>query len=356
MMQKMKLAAVCLLLMLTLIPFDQGSAADELSLVWETSPTAEHILPDSDLVTSTLLIRDTNGDPVEDAHVRLALDSPSRNLVISTDFPWVESTRLLIFDGTVTGGKFTFDYIYPIRGSYTLVADITPQGGQTSHETLHLVIPENPAEVRNLALFLALLAAFGLVSGWVVGRGSQARLSASGAAVLLIALIAPASAYADGEHPGDSAQARLEHTEESGDYALTFGLEPGAGRVGQLNHVDLNLTRQGEAADDVIFEVVFWHLPDARPVLATTLNAPSGTTELDVQFFDGTVHEIRVSAQTADGETIALQHEIEVEALHPPMTTKLRTLGLLLLFTASFMLVGFWLAHRQKIAARGSAA
>lgn len=331
------------LLFLTLPAHSQG----EVSVLLETSPPAGQIGPDSTFTTTTLRVVDQNGQPIPNAYLKLHMDAPPGNAFISTDFPIVERTSLLHYEGTLPEGSLEFEYIYPIRGTYTFEVEAGREAAAFSFkDNLTLNLQENRNEVLNFVIFMIILLGLGILAGFIIGRGSRAqRLATAGIVLLVVAGLVGTSVdrvqaqHGHGEGDGSDTPAFSEST-TNGDLTVTYGMDPGAGRVGTFNTLTFTATdAQKELVPDTTFAITFWHIEDEKPVFATTLYAPSGETELTFQFFDGAEHEVRVAASNTLG-TVQLQRVVEVEGLSPPLPTKLKTIFYLALVTFSGVLIG----------------
>ena len=149
----------------------------ETEILLRTDPVANQIGPDEDVTTVTLeVLRD--GKPV-DAILHLTLDSPESKLPLSTDFPIVEGTRLIDSTVTTQDGKLELEYMFPIRGQYTLnVAATNIDGSESKHsQTFQILLNENSNEVVNFGILLTILIAFGLVSGCILAVGAIRKAS-----------------------------------------------------------------------------------------------------------------------------------------------------------------------------------
>jgi hypothetical protein len=98
---------------------------------------------------------------------------------LSTGFPRVEGTPLLALDSEFTDGSFNLQYVFPIRGTYTLDLGIAPvPGGPAFQPTrLHRMIriSENPVVARNAWLLIVGLFVLGGVTGRIFARSAAAR-------------------------------------------------------------------------------------------------------------------------------------------------------------------------------------
>ncbi|MEK6248331.1 MAG: hypothetical protein N2C12_09145, partial [Planctomycetales bacterium] len=107
--------AACTLMSLAVVFCGTVGAADtEIRL--HTNIPADEIGPDKDVARVTFeVLRD--GQPVP-ALLHLKLESPQRELPLSTDFPIVEGTHLMYSKAFAEDGKLELDYMFPIRGKY----------------------------------------------------------------------------------------------------------------------------------------------------------------------------------------------------------------------------------------------
>ena len=327
------------LLFLTIPAHSQG----QVSVLLETSPTADQIGPDKTLTATTLRVVDENGQPIPNAYLKLHLDAPSGNPFISTDFPIVEGTPLLDYEGILPEGSLEFEYIYPIRGTYNFKVEAGQDAATASfQDTMSLRLSENGNEVLNFIIFVIILLGLGLVAGFIIGRGARAqRLATTGVILLVIGLTGTSVGRVQAHGGGDQADAEpFTESGSNGDLTTTLSMSPGMGQVGTLNTLTFKATdAQNELVPDTTFDVTLWHIEDEKAVFATTLYAPSGETALTFQFFDGAEHEIRVAANNAQG-TAELQRAVEVEGFDPPLPTKLKTTFYLALITLIGILIG----------------
>ena len=90
-----------------------------------STPPLERIRPNADLahVTFTTLL---HGQPLGQGHIKVQLTAPPRPQVFSTGFPRVEGTPLLVLDTEFRDGTFILQYLFPIRGTYTLDLQMAP--------------------------------------------------------------------------------------------------------------------------------------------------------------------------------------------------------------------------------------
>ncbi len=342
-MIKLKIAITVLLL--ALFGVAPAQSQGDLSVKLETNPAAGQIGPDNTFVRTTLTVVDANGQAVSNAYLKLHLDSPPSNPIISTDFPIVEDTALMNYEGSLPNGVLEFESIYPIRGQYNFQVEAGRDAtSRLFKDTLSLNISENSNEVLNGIIFIASLLILGIVAGIIIGNGARAQRMAAAGIVLLVLVAGPISSAASvaRAHGGDEGSDVEPFTESAtnDDLTLTYTMDPRAGKVGTLNTLTFEATNNnGVLVPDTTFEVKFWHIEDDKPVFATTLYAPTGQIQLDFQFFDGAEHEVRLVASNAIG-TVDLAKVVDVEGIDPPMPVKIKTTIYLVLVTFVGILMG----------------
>jgi hypothetical protein len=340
-----KLKITMILLVLALFMTTPAQSQGDLSVRLETNPGISQIGPDNTFAHTTLTVVDANGQAVSNAYLKLHLDSPPGNPIISTDFPIVEHTPLLEYEGTLPNGVFEFDYIYPIRGQYSFEVEAGRDASSLSFkDILSLSISENRNEVVNGIIFMAGLLSLGIVAGIIIGNGARAQRMATAGIILgiLVSGFFGSAAPLVQAHDGDQQPHAEPFTESAtnGDLTLTYTMNPGAGKVGTLNTLTLTATNSGGApVSDTTFEVKFWHIEDDKPVFTTQLYAPTGQTQFDFEFFDGAQHEVRLTARNTTG-TVDLTKVVDVEAVDSPMAVKIKTTVLLVLVTLVGILIG----------------
>lgn len=329
------------------------SAAVTVDVV--TTPQPHAIRPDIDLVRVTLHVW-LHGAPLQRGHLQVKLTAPPRAALLSTDFPMVEGTDLLVLASHVQDGALTFAYLFPIRGTYTFELAITPVPGgpdfapTSLRRTLQL--RENPAEVRNAWLLIVVLFVLGGISGVVFARSAAAReaLRASPTLVLLALLAcvwAPVSAVAEVPQVHQGSQ-------EDATWTLAVRPTPASATVGQLVQFTVVLSKDGRVfPQPTQVSIEAYHVEDNKMVFQATTYAPDGQTSQHLQFFDGAPHTVMVTARPAAGDhaiVAPLQAvvEMDVRGVHPPTAVKIRTLALLLSVLVVGMVVGFFLPGTGK--------
>ncbi len=319
----------------------------------KAEPDFASIGPDADLARYTVRVLDEAGHPVPNSRLKYTLHAPPRNAFFSTDFPIVEGTTLMEGDAVLSDGTLSFDYLTPIRGDYRLVAEAWPASDTSRPIRSEIVyhINENPDEVRNGAILLALLFGFGVVSGFVIVRPRASRTAAGiGTVALLLSFGAP-RAWAHGHAASAPAPtARGAATSDSNTLSVEFS--PGSGTVGRLVSIQGTLRdAAGHAVPDAKITIRLHHIEDDKTMYEGSFAAPSGTFEWRNQFFDGAEHKVFVTAAPlTEGAwaPVTFESTIDVEAIDPPMPIVLRPWGFMVFVTAAGMACGAFLARRPR--------
>lgn len=330
-------------------------APSAVTVAMVTTPRPHAIRPDLDLARVTFHVRQ-HGEPLRRCHLQVKVTAPPRSTLLSTDFPVVEGTDLLVLASDVEDSTLTFSYVFPIRGTYTFDLAVTPvpDGPEFAPTNLQhtLQLHENPTEVRNAWLLTVSLLVLGGIAGVVLARSAAAReeLLAS-PMLLLLGLLAlawfPENTVAD--VPSEHQEARRE-----AEWTLEARPTPASATVGQLVQFTIVLYKDGKVFPQptrVSFEA--HHVEDKRLVFQATTTAPAGQISQHLQFFDGAPHTVLVTARPAAGDAnpatpLQAVLEMEVQGVHPPTRVQLRTLALLLSVLLVGMAVGFFLPGRKK--------
>jgi hypothetical protein len=153
------------------------------TVTFSTEPSPDQIIPDATLSTVKIAVLDEQGSPIPNVNVGFNLTAPASGLFFSSDFPIVEGTNLMKYELVAADGVLEFEYLWPIRGSYEIVMSASPTDRSSVQfepitESRTFSLSENPDELTNVIIFVAVLAVFGLVSGLVLGRSFNVRQEA----------------------------------------------------------------------------------------------------------------------------------------------------------------------------------
>ena len=328
----MKFLKIYLLVVFILISNACNSiAGNHFDVQIQTSPLTQNIGPDKDFVETQIIVKDASGQIVPNVYLRMEMHSPKKNPLISTDFPWVEGTDLMEYEGYLKNGIFNFKYIYPIRGEYLInVYAGADEEAPSEKHTLSLVIHGNHKEFINLLIFIAILFGFGVAAGFVIAKGNESKnmiaLNVFVFSMLSILFFNIPNAQADHGHELYTINVTpLKEVQSNNQMNLTFEMNPGSGKVGMINFLKFMVKdSEGHLTPNTTFDVNFWHIEDEKSIFSTVLFSKDGQAKLNFQFFDGAEHEIRVVAKNDLGE-IQLSKIVQVQALNPSMAVKIKT-------------------------------
>lgn len=164
-MMKASLVAMVTLFVALVLPFSSATAGEAVRVEVKNEQGGE-VRPDLDTAQVELSFSE-----IQSGTARVFLSSPEPEFFSPTDFPIVEGTDLIDATLPVVNGKASFQYMFPIRGDYRLKVEVMDEKGNAlgTHD-LVISISENPEEVKNAVLFIALLAVFGFAVGYLLSR------------------------------------------------------------------------------------------------------------------------------------------------------------------------------------------
>ncbi len=327
----------------------------------------------------TLEAVDASGQLLANAKIRVQILTPSKNPWFTTDFPISEGTKLLDINAIAPQGKLQLQQTFPIRGTYQLLVDVTPQSANAFtpfQQTLSLSIPENWIKYRNFAILAAVLLAVGLVGGWIIGgrqsiqpgeiAPQRVRLLLSGAAIVAIAALLyvnisaemaqsemsmPMSHMTEPAPKLDTPAVRQVQGLEmrlSGDKSAIVG-EPA--RL-QVNVID---SQTKQPVSNVQLKVTTTQLENNWTAFAYEgVNDATGRFSWQQQFFDGAPHKIEVEVSPSSNairkfQPFQVEQTIEVEGVTPPLQVRLTGLVYFTGLIVVGLLAGFGIRCRQQL-------
>jgi hypothetical protein len=332
----------------------------------------------------TLEAIDANGQPLTNAKIRVQILTPSKTPWFTTDFPVVEGTKLLDIDAIAPQGKLQLQQTFPIRGTYQLLVDVTPQSADAFipfQQTLTLSIPENWIKYRNFAILTAVLLVVGLVGGWMIGgrqsiqpgeiAPQQVRLLLSGVVIIAIAALLYVNVSAEmaqsemsmpmshmtGSAPKSDAPAAKQvqglEMRLSGDKSAIVG-QPA--RL-QANVIDAQ-TKQPVA--DVQLKITATQLENNWIAFAYEGQTDAtGQFSWQQQFFDGAPHKVEVEVFPSSNavrkfQPVQVEQTIEVEGVAPPLQVRLTGLVYFTSLIAVGLLVGSSIRRRRQLSLKAT--
>ena len=348
------------------------AAKAEGSLALELSPPVETLVPDAGPVTLTVRHLDGEGNPAGPATIRLRIRTPDENPWLSTDFPVVENTLLLDQELVARGGEASVSIVLPIRGTYTVAAEVTSGGDHPSvlHEattekdapspnlshTWQVTLSEHPHKIQRATWLLCGLALVGAVCGLILGR--EYRLERKTALSLILGCLSfsfgAETTWAHGGHDHSKPKQVLSEPAAGG---LSISLVTPAPRVGQLSSLRISWPKSTPVPDELVYDLEVVRLEDGLSVAQARLAAPSGEVTWQSQLFDGTEYQARVKAVLLPAAQVGDQvHQggrdtgspwatlnFEVEPVAPPAKSVLKGMVLLMGVFCLGMALAFWM-------------
>jgi hypothetical protein len=325
-----------------------------------------------------------NGRPVRDAVIDLTLTAPKPSPLLRTDVPRIEGRQLIHTRFAAPDGRYTFSYVFPIRGRYRLDLRAAPVPGSRAafapfSAAQPFTLKERSGELTKLILVAAGLLLFGALSAAVLARShhlAAARRGATGAGARDAEVASPALAVAvlvllvggfvtflvvdevrdlraddrvagyQGRGVGETRSAR------SGPVVLRYhtsrSTRDGIG-VQTLVRTRGSVidARTGRPIDGAAIAIAALDLETHKPAFATAAPAAGGSFEWDQSYWDGVGYDVRVTAAPgASGPAfapVARNVHLAVQSMSPPLGAKL--LGLLYLLAP--LLAGIGLGLRS---------
>jgi hypothetical protein len=351
---------VCVFLWFNSLP----SHASEPTVQLQTEPSLSQVVPDEAPVRISLQAIDATGQPLSDVQFQLQLLTPGKTPWFTSDFPIVEGTKLLELGARSPDGKVKFEQVMPIRGSYTLKAQVTPLTAgafESFEQSIQLSVPENTVKYRNAAILIGILILAGVSSGWVVG-GDQAvqdgevaprsiRLLLSAATIVAIAVLLfvnISAELASAEHHGGEMQtSATPSVQQSQDLEIRLSGDRQA-TVGQLANQTIQVVNSKTVSPEanVVVNVKSIALEDNKQMFAYQGRTnDQGKLAWNEQFFDGAPHQVVAEVTPSNGTALQVSHEIEVEGIEPPLYIRFISLGYYTGIFVLSLLTGIWL-HR----------
>ncbi|MBD2690751.1 hypothetical protein [Anabaena catenula] len=378
-------ACICLSILYSLVGVSQ---TPQSQVLLSTNPPLEKILPfeagterEQSPVSFTLQAVDAGGKLLKNALIKLQVSTPSRNLLLTTDFPMVEGTKLLELEAAAPNGKLEFQQMLPIRGNYQIQVNVSPlvaNAFASYQQTLNLNVRENPVKYKYFAVVAAILLSLGLLGGWVIGGQEELRegeiapqsvrllLSALTVVAIVTLLFINITAEVAEAH-GDAHSHKNEKIAPS--ISQSQGMEvkiagDKLATVGKLANlaVEVKDSTTGAAIKDVGLQVKAIALEDNLTVFAYNgFPNQEGKLIWQEQFFDGAPHKVEVEAISLPESkrqfpAMKVAQSVEVEGIAPPMYIRLIGLFYFTAIVGMGMAIGLLIQHRIGQQVRGNSA
>lgn len=267
---------------------------------------------------------------------------------------------------------------FPIRGTYQLLVDVTPQTANAFtpfQQTLTLSIPENWIKYRNFAILAVVLLIVGLVGGWIIGgpqliqpgeiAPQRVRLLLSGAVIVAIAALLYVNISA--EMAQSEMSMPMSHMTEPAPKSDTSAVRQVQGLemrltgdksaiVGQPARLQVNVidSQTQQPAPNVQLKVTTTQLENNWIAFAYEGQTDAtGQFSWQQQFFDGAPHKIEVEVSPSSDavrkfQPFQVEQTIEVEGVAPPLQVRLTGLAYFTSLLVVGLLIGFSFRHRQR--------
>jgi hypothetical protein len=353
---------VCVLLWFNSLPSHASQPAVQLQI----EPPLSQVFPNDAPIRISLQAVDATGQPLSDVRFQLQLFTPAKTPWFTSDFPIVEGTQLLELNAKALDGKLEFEQVMPIRGNYTVQAQVTPLVAGTFEpfeQSLQLSVSERFIKYQNAAVLIGILILAGVTSGWVIG-GNQTvqegevasqpvRLLLSAATVIAIAalLFVNISAEFTSAHDyGKMQTATAPSVQRSQDLEIRLSGDQQA-TVGQLASQTIQVVnaKTGNPEANVVVHVKAIALEDNQQMFVYQGRTDDqGKLTWKEQFFDGAPHQVLAEVTSPNGAVLQMSHPVEVEGIEPPLYVRFISLGYYTGIFVLSLLAGIGLHRRSS--------
>jgi len=315
--------------------------------------------------TLKLQARNAEGQPLQNARIRLQIQAPAPTPWVSTDFPWIEGQQLLDLTTVAPHGNLQVQQLLPIRGPYRVTARVAPGNRfQPFQQQWTLPVAERWDKYRNFGLLVGVLVVAGFGGGWILGGQQQrlagefapqrVRLLLSGATLAAIAVLLGVNLSAElAPTPHEHSAAASDPEQPAQGLLVQWGGDPEA-VVGQPANLAVQIldaqTRQ--PATDVLLTLQITQLEDNWLTFAYQ-GSPDQQGKLTWQqsFIDGTPHQLTVQVAPLPGadsefQPFAVSRVLEVTGLAPPWARRLLSLAYMSGILTVSLLLGLTLRRR----------
>ena len=301
--------------------------AEEINIYFKTSPKVEFLRPYADPAILSLLVTAADGRALERGSVKIRLDAPKSGGFFSTDFPFVEGTRLTELRLPLRQGRANWKYLFPIRGEYNLFVEVESADGKKAGKDFQIKINENGYKWFLLGGFCLGLFLFGFVAGRVfTAIGRKASL------VVLITVLALVR-----------NEVSVLEAQEPAKVVGTVRLEIDPATVGKPTRVRWSMDDGGLGAKSMIaLTLTITHLEESKVIFAVERVPVAGEFAMTFQFVDGSEHSVVAVAELRGQAPVRTEHRVSVTAVEPPATAAIPAIALFLFVIALGLGTGRW--------------
>jgi len=303
--------------------------ADDLNVYFKTTPGFERLRPYADPASMSLLVTDANGRPLKEGSVAVRLDAPRSGVFFSTDFPWVEGTRLQEMQLDLRQGRADWKYLLPIRGEYRLAVNVGTADGRKASKEFTFHVRENEKKWGALAAFSAGLFCLGFIAGRVFTVAPKESV------IILLALLSASGARADSS---------------SREYDANAVLEVAPATVGRPTLVRWRFDDHGgPVSSRVLLSLAIVHLEKGKTVFELERIPVPGEFTMNFQFTDGAEYRLVAVGEKPGKPPIRSEKVVAATALEPPTKAMIPAFGYFIGLIAIGLAVGRWSKRRGAV-------
>jgi hypothetical protein len=305
--------------------------AEEINIYFKTSPKVEFLRPYAGPANLSLLVTAADGRPLERGSVEIRFDAPKSGRFFSTDFPFVEGTRLTELRLPLRQGRANWNYLFPIRGEYNLAVEVESGDGKKARKDFQIKINENSYKWFLLGGFCLGLFLFGFVAGRVFTASS--RKASLMVLVTLLALVRNEVSVLEAQEPAkEVGTARLE-------------IEPAT--VGKPTRVRWSMDDGGLGSKlMIVLTLTITQLEENKVIFAVERVPVAGEFALNFQFVDGSEHRVTAIAELPGRAPVRTEQRVSVTAVEPPAAAALPPIAFFLFVIAFGLGAGRWSKRR----------
>jgi hypothetical protein len=304
--------------------------ADEFNIYFKASPRLELLHPYSDPATLTLLVTGADGRPIAQGRLAIRLDAPKPERFFSTDFPFVEGSRLLEMTLPLRQGKAEWKYLFPIRGEYRLAVDFIAPDGRKASKTFAIRIRESKQKWLLLGGFSLALFVFGVTAGRIFTSAGSHRTEGVAACLLLaVAGLLPVMETTAGQATRQGEQ---------------FGwLEVDPATVGKPTSVRWRLGTDEQAEKSMaLLTLTIAHPEKDKIVFALERLPVAREFAMNFQFADGAEYRVAAIAYVAGRPLLRTEKNVAVTAAEPPARAMIPAISCFVAIIALGLAAGRW--------------
>jgi hypothetical protein len=318
-----------LLSLLFLILLSAKLPAQDIVLQLDTLPTANQLRPFSEPADIAISLTNPDRTPIENGWVQVRLDAPDPGRFFSTDFLFVEGTRLLEMRLPIRHGKVEWQYLFPIRGSYRIAAEAVTIDGRKAEKSFAIKVKEKERKWLFLGLFTLGLFSLGFVAGRIFTPLQMD--SKQNAALWMFLLFFGLVSY------NEKAFTQELKTER---YAGRFEIT--AATVGKLSQIRWYLVGAGAEKGSTNLTLKITHLEKRKTVFAVEKVPVTREFSMNFQFTDGADYRVEAVAYVENSGLIRSERTVSVIGPEPPASTAIPALGFFLTVIGLGLWAGRW--------------